>query len=81
MRQILHEPDEATAVHPPRHQVVPETATEKFLETRRADQERALKLLNADPGLSELQVMLAPLFDLEVRGVPALRYFGDQIWK
>lgn len=62
-------------------QVVPEGATEKFLQTRRADQERALALLRKDPGLQELQVMQAPLFDLEVRGLAALKYFGDQIWK
>jgi hypothetical protein len=25
--------------------------------------------------------VLAPLVDLEVRGVPALTYFGDVVWK
>ena len=29
----------------------------------------------------ELQVTEAPLVDLEVRGVPALQYFGSQVWK
>ena len=27
------------------------------------------------------QVVEAPLFDLEVRGIPALQYFGQQVWK
>lgn len=27
------------------------------------------------------QVIEAPLFDLEVRGIPALTYFGQQVWK
>jgi arsenite/tail-anchored protein-transporting ATPase len=48
---------------------------------RRADQQRALKLLREDEGLKTLKVIEAPLLDLEVRGVPALRYFGDQVWK
>lgn len=63
------------------NQVIPESATSAFLITRRKDQERALKMLASDPGLSKLQLMRAPLFDLEVRGLPALQYFGDQIWK
>mmetsp|Transcript_4879 Transcript_4879/g.13611 ORF Transcript_4879/g.13611 Transcript_4879/m.13611 type:complete len:760 (+) Transcript_4879:198-2477(+) len=63
------------------NQVVPESATERFLEARRKDQERALQTLRGDPGLNTLQVSLAPLFDLEVRGLAALRYFGDQVWK
>ena len=28
----------------------------------------------------ELDIIEAPLFDLEVRGVPALQYFGDKVW-
>jgi len=62
-------------------QVIPDSATMAFLNTRRKDQEKALAMLAADPGLGQLQLMQAPLFDLEVRGLPALQYFGDQIWK
>ena len=29
---------------------------------------------------SELDIIEAPLFDLEVRGVPALQYFGSRVW-
>ena len=32
-------------------------------------------------GCRELQLTEAPLVDLEVRGVPALQYFGSQAWK
>ena len=28
----------------------------------------------------ELDIIQAPLFDLEVRGVPALQYFGSKVW-
>lgn len=29
----------------------------------------------------ELEVVEGPLVDLEVRGVPALQYFGEQVWR
>ena len=32
------------------------------------------------PACRELDVVEAPLFDLEVRGVPALQYFGSRVW-
>ena len=28
----------------------------------------------------QLDIIQAPLFDLEVRGVPALQYFGSKVW-
>ena len=28
----------------------------------------------------DLDIVEAPLFDLEVRGVPALQYFGSRVW-
>lgn len=62
-------------------QVVQPGATEKFLASRRADQQRALAGLKSDPGLAELQLITGPLCDLEVRGVPALTYFGNVVWK
>ncbi|MEW5306530.1 MAG: hypothetical protein WDW36_008988 [Sanguina aurantia] len=63
------------------NQVVQAGATEKFLASRRADQQRALAGLRSDPGLAELQLITGPLCDLEVRGVPALTYFGNVVWK
>lgn len=45
------------------------------------DQQRALQLVRSDPELSHLQVIEAPLFDVEIRGVPALKFMGDVVWK
>ncbi|KAG2424744.1 hypothetical protein HYH02_015126, partial [Chlamydomonas schloesseri] len=66
------------------NQVVQANATDKFLAARRADQARALHHLEEDKGpdgLASLQLIKAPLCDLEVRGVPALQYFGNVVWK
>ena len=60
---------------------VDEGATEAFLKNRRHDQQRALHFLENDPSLQELNIIQAPLLDLEVRGVPALQYFGGLVWK
>ncbi|GFR49978.1 hypothetical protein Agub_g12120 [Astrephomene gubernaculifera] len=66
------------------NQVVQANATERFLAARRADQARALQHLAEDggpTGLSSLQLITGPLCDLEVRGLPALQYFGGVVWK
>lgn len=63
------------------NQVVPANAGAQFLSRRRQDQQRALVHLREDPGLASLQVMTAPLVDLEVRGVAGLQYFGNIVWK
>lgn len=39
-----------------------------------------MELIEADAGLKGLRRIEAPLFDLEIRGVPALRFMGDQVW-
>lgn len=44
------------------------------------DQAKAMELIDADSGLKGLRRIEAPLFDLEIRGVPALRFMGDQVW-
>jgi hypothetical protein len=62
-------------------QVIAESATQKFLATRAADQQRSLAALRSDPGLSSLQLIEGPLLDLEVRGAAALQYFGGIVWK
>lgn len=41
----------------------------KYLQTRRADQQRAMERLRHDPQLAALQLIEAPLFDLEASGV------------
>lgn len=63
------------------NQMVDDAATEKFLQMRRADQQRALAALRADPAMQSLDIIEAPLLDLEVRGIAALQYFGSQVWK
>jgi len=45
------------------------------------DQMRALDLIQSDPELSSLLMIQAPLVDVEIRGVPALKFLGDIIWK
>jgi arsenite-transporting ATPase len=51
-----------------------------FCSLKRKDQARSLTLIDADPGLASLQRIEAPLFDLEIRGVPALQFMGSQVW-
>ncbi|CAN0916437.1 ATPase GET3B [Linum grandiflorum] len=53
----------------------------KFCAMRRKDQTRALDMIEKDPGLSGLKMIKAPLFDAEIRGVPALKFMGDMVWK
>jgi hypothetical protein len=45
------------------------------------DQTRALDVIRSDPELSSLLMIQAPLVDVEIRGVPALKFLGDIIWK
>jgi arsenite-transporting ATPase len=61
--------------------VVADNATQQLLKMRRQDQQRAMQRLAEDPGLSQLQLVQGPLLDLEVRGLPALQYFGSVVWK
>ncbi|KAI3436417.1 hypothetical protein D9Q98_005834 [Chlorella vulgaris] len=63
------------------NQVLQPNLKDKYLATRRADQQRSMERLRADSELGQLQVIEAPLFDLEVRGVPALTYFGEKVWQ
>ena len=45
-----------------------------------SDQARALHVFETDPEMGDLQLIRAPLMDLEVRGVGALKYFGGVVW-
>jgi arsenite-transporting ATPase len=64
------------------NQVLDGSTTEAFFRNQFKDQQRALKILKSpDSELGSLQVMEGPILDLEVRGVPALQYFGDLVWK
>lgn len=42
---------------------------------------RALEMIRSDPELASLMLMKAELTDVEIRGVPALKFFGDGVWK
>ena len=63
------------------NQIVSAKDGDAFVSARVRDQERALALLDADMGgIAQLPRATAPMLDLEVRGLPALRYFGDLVW-
>ena len=62
-------------------QVISEVLGEAFLRLRLRDQAKALAMLDEAPELAGLQQLRAPLVDLEVRGLPALRYFGSLAWQ
>ncbi|XP_073267954.1 ATPase GET3B isoform X2 [Populus alba] len=64
------------------NQILPPSATDcKFCAMKRKDQSRALDMIQNDPELSNLTLIQAPLVDVEIRGVPALKFLGDIIWK
>ncbi|OIV89559.1 hypothetical protein TanjilG_19236 [Lupinus angustifolius] len=64
------------------NQLLPPSASDcKFCAMKRKDQKRALDMIQNDPELSSLLMMEAPLVDVEIRGVPALKFLGDIVWK
>lgn len=64
------------------NQILPPSASDcKFCAMKRKDQTRALDMIQSDPELSTLSMIQAPLVDVEIRGVPALKFLGDIIWK
>lgn len=64
------------------NQLLPPSASDcKFCAMKRKDQTRALDMIQSDPELSSLSMIQAPLVDVEIRGVPALKFLGDIIWK
>ncbi|KAJ4845799.1 hypothetical protein Tsubulata_027804 [Turnera subulata] len=64
------------------NQLLPPSASDcKFCAMKRKDQTRALDIIRSDPELSSLTLIQAPLVDMEIRGVPALRFLGDIVWK
>lgn len=42
---------------------------------------RALGMIQNDPELCNLRLVQAPLVDVEIRGVPALKFMGDMVWR
>ncbi|XP_043814580.1 ATPase GET3B-like [Manihot esculenta] len=64
------------------NQILPPSASDcKFCAMKRRDQMRAFEMIQNDPELSSLTLIQAPLVDVEIRGVPALKFLGDIIWK
>ncbi|GAQ80767.1 P-loop containing nucleoside triphosphate hydrolases superfamily protein [Klebsormidium nitens] len=64
------------------NQLLSKTPTDcKFCNIKRKDQARALDLIHTDADLKDLNIIEAPLFDLEIRGVPALQFMGDVVWR
>ncbi|XVE99288.1 hypothetical protein REPUB_Repub03eG0185600 [Reevesia pubescens] len=64
------------------NQILPPSASDcKFCAVKRKDQMRALEMIHDDPELSNLRLIQSPLVDMEIRGVPALKFMGDIIWK
>lgn len=64
------------------NQLLPPSSSDcKFCAMKRKDQTRSLDMIQGDPELSSLTVIKAPLVDVEIRGVPALKFLGDIVWK
>ncbi|CAL4885347.1 unnamed protein product [Urochloa decumbens] len=64
------------------NQVLPPSTSDcKFCAIKRKDQTRALDMIRSDPELMDLNIIQAPLVDMEIRGVPALKFLGDIVWK
>ncbi|XP_047316194.1 ATPase GET3B-like [Impatiens glandulifera] len=59
----------------------PSTSDCKFCAVKRKDQMRALDIIKKDSELSDLNLIEAPLIDMEIRGVPALQFLGDIVWR
>ena len=39
------------------------------------------KDINGNANLQDLRIIQSPLFDLSIRGVPALKFMGDLVWR
>ena len=56
------------------------TYVRRYSTVKAKDQRRAMEMLDTDAGLKSLKRIEAPLFDMEIRGVPALQYMGTKVW-
>ncbi|GMN24918.1 hypothetical protein TIFTF001_000740 [Ficus carica] len=64
------------------NQVLPPSASDcKFCATKRKDQMRAIETIRNDPELTSLRLIQSPLVDVEIRGVAALKFMGDLVWR
>ncbi|KAK2380250.1 P-loop containing nucleoside triphosphate hydrolase superfamily protein [Trifolium repens] len=63
------------------NQVLPPTSGCKFCSMRIKDQMRAIETIHNDSELAGLRLCQSPLVDMEIRGVPALKFMGDNLWR
>ncbi|KAI3450596.1 hypothetical protein Pfo_007261 [Paulownia fortunei] len=64
------------------NQLLPPLASDcKFCSMKRKDQMRALDMIQKDSELAKLKQIQSPLVDVEIRGVPALKFMGDMVWR
>lgn len=61
-------------------QIIGEGMGDTYLKLKFGDQQRAFQAIESSSVLKKLKVLKSPLIDLEVRGVPALQYFGSIVW-
>mmetsp|Transcript_28959 Transcript_28959/g.74310 ORF Transcript_28959/g.74310 Transcript_28959/m.74310 type:complete len:734 (+) Transcript_28959:541-2742(+) len=62
------------------NQCIDDNTQETYLKMKLKDQQRSLAVIRSDPALANLTQLEAPFLDMEVRGVPALQYFGRVVW-
>ncbi|CAL5031650.1 unnamed protein product [Urochloa decumbens] len=64
------------------NQVQPPSASDcRFCAAKRREQARAFSAIREDSELGGLKLLQAPLLDVEVKGVHALRFLSDSVWK
>eukprot|EP00898_Chlorokybus_atmophyticus_P003289 jgi/Chlat1/3961/Chrsp26S08870 len=63
------------------NQILPESVVDcKFCRAKYKDQHRAMGTVAGDANFKELMQIEAPMFDLEIRGVPALQFLANRVW-
>ena len=62
-------------------QVIGPNQGDAYLKMKLKDQDKAMQILQESPSLQGLTQIQAPYVDLEVRGLPALQYFGNLVWQ
>ncbi|CAN6228411.1 unnamed protein product [Urochloa humidicola] len=60
---------------------LPSASDCRFCAAKRREQARAFSAIREDSEFGGLKLLQAPLLDVEVKGVPALRFLGDTVWK
>ncbi|XP_004506046.1 ATPase GET3B-like [Cicer arietinum] len=63
------------------NQILPPTSDCKFCSMKIKDQQRAIETIHNDSELAGLRLCKAPLVDMEIRGVPALKFMGEMLWR